>query len=319
MFALPLRSDRGDGISCGREQDIGTARIHLEGRARMIEVVSYPPDLSIWEPDVDPFYLELYGETNPELDTSYAETSASPAPDGTGKPASRTPIYEYWWTLGRPGGPHHPHHRWPVAPRALDLWQHLREPAGRVYLYFPQTGGWRVHELVASIKYLVPIHEQEKLTEHAAQTFGKLAPFVDDMSKIAAMAPNPAFTATSAMLATIAKLRINDVPRAAGFDWSVAKVTCRYESHGVMQGLVWTLPKEMFSVLGGRLTGSVAVSFVPASFQAKGQVASAYAPPEQRPLLAHAVIYGHGDTELWAPRKGAEFVELQVKPVLNPT
>jgi hypothetical protein len=30
-----------------------------------------------------------------------------------------------------------------------------------------------------------------------------------------------------------------------------------------MQGVVWAIPKEMFEYLGGRLTGSLAVSFIP--------------------------------------------------------
>jgi hypothetical protein len=30
-----------------------------------------------------------------------------------------------------------------------------------------------------------------------------------------------------------------------------------------MQGVDWAIPKEMFELLGGRLTGSLAVSFIP--------------------------------------------------------
>jgi len=43
-----------------------------------------------------------------------------------------------------------------------------------------------------------------------------------------------------------------------------AKVTFGSPEHGgVMQGVVWTLPKSMFAELGGRLTGGLAVSFLP--------------------------------------------------------
>jgi len=37
----------------------------------MIEVVSWPPVLSQWVSARDPYYLELYGETSPLLDTAF--------------------------------------------------------------------------------------------------------------------------------------------------------------------------------------------------------------------------------------------------------
>ena len=76
---------------------------------------------------------------------------------------------------------------------------------------------------------------------------------------------------------------------------------------GVMQGVVWELPKAMFTELGGRLTGSLAVSFIPCH------------PPgadnpgvQPRDLLAHAVVYGPGD-EVWGPAQ-RELVHLTLTP-----
>jgi len=93
-----------------------------------------------------------------------------------------------------------------------------------------------------------------------------------------------------------------------GFDWYVEKVTVPAAAHhGVMQGVVWAIPKEMFELLGGRLTGSLALSFIPA--------AAADQPSwEARtlPMLAHAAVYADGQTS-WVPAQN-RFVELPLSP-----
>jgi hypothetical protein len=85
-----------------------------------------------------------------------------------------------------------------------------------------------------------------------------------------------------------------------------------------MQGVMWTLPKKMFSELGGRLTGSLALSFIPGHIQQGGTVASKAEdfPPQPKAILAHAVVYGPRD-EIWAPGQ-REFIRLQVAPTLPP-
>ena len=62
----------------------------------------------------------------------------------------------------------------------------------------------------------------------------------------------------------------------------------------------------MFELLGGRLTGGLAISFIP--------TASGREPwqPQPLPLLAHAVVYADGDTA-WVPAQN-EFVELLLSP-----
>src|ERR1700689_4491221 len=69
----------------------------------MIEVVSAPPVLSQWVPARDPYYLELYGETSPVLDTALAEVIPAGAADPV--TASPAPVYEYWWPRGPWGTP----------------------------------------------------------------------------------------------------------------------------------------------------------------------------------------------------------------------
>ena len=73
------------------------------------------------------------------------------------------------------------------------------------------------------------------------------------------------------ILSAIAKLQVGSVPQGVkGFDWYVEKVTVpAAHSHGVMQGVVWAIPKEMFALLGGRLTGSLAISFMPTATAAE--------------------------------------------------
>ncbi|HEY8722229.1 MAG TPA: hypothetical protein VIL92_00045 [Gaiellaceae bacterium] len=93
-----------------------------------------------------------------------------------------------------------------------------------------------------------------------------------------------------------------------GFDWYVEKVTVpAAHSHGVMQGVVWAIPKEMFELLGGRLTGRLAVSFIPAA--APGDEPGQ---PQPLPLLAHAAVYADGETS-WVPAQN-QFVELLLSP-----
>jgi hypothetical protein len=75
-----------------------------------------------------------------------------------------------------------------------------------------------------------------------------------------------------------------------------------------MQGVVWAIPKEMFKVLGGRLTGSLALSFIPAGTaddQSSWQ-------PRSLPMLAHSIVYADGEAS-WVPAQN-RFVELLLSP-----
>jgi hypothetical protein len=210
----------------------------------VITSASFPSDLSSWNQDEHPYYLEVFGESEPVLDMTHAEVIPAGEPDTTTPNA--TPIYEYSWTIGRGGGK--PEHRHLFGDRAkLDLWHRLEDVAARVYLYFPISGGWRVQELAASAKYLSPVQEQ--------------------------------------------------YPRCVkGFDWSVEKVTVPpAHSHGVMQGVGWAIPRQMFELLGGRLTGSLAVSFIPT----RSKTADAWQ-PQPLPMLAHAAVFADGETG-WVP------------------
>ena len=67
----------------------------------------------------------------------------------------------------------------------------------------------------------------------------------------------------------------------------------------------------MFELLGGRLTGSLAVSFIPTA-----SAAGAAWQPEPLSALAHAAVYADGET-LWVPAQN-KFVELALSPKATP-
>ncbi len=287
-----------------------------------IESVSYPDDLTVWKPDDDPFYLELYGETAPVLDIHYAEASSAAADEASMSSGKGAPIYEYFWTLGHPGLPRQDggpfsflhgdaagHH-----PAAEELWGHLRDdPAARVYVYFPLSGGWRIKELVATVKYLSPIRDEHSLRDQASKDWQDVQPAVATAGQVAGLASpflGPVGVGAASALSAIAKVKLTSVPQAKGFEWSVAKVTFPSDS-GPMQGVMWELPRKMFELLGGRLTGSLAVSFIPDLRQKPGEIATSLPDPQPQTISCHASIRGPKDH--WAPGIN-KFIHLMVVP-----
>jgi len=274
----------------------------------VIVSASFPQDLSSWKQDEHPYYLEVLGEAKPTLDMAHAEVV--PAGESDAATTTATPIYEYWWTIGHAGNkPEHPHLFEGRAKQ--DLWRRLEDVAARVYLYFPISGGWRVQELAASAKYLSPVQHQADWTEKASQEWQRMQPILAGAGQAAsALGVVGAIAAGAApILSAIAKLQLGSVPQGVkGFDWYVEKVTVpAAHSHGVMAGVVWAIPKEMFELLGGRLTGSVAVSFIPTATAA----GNAWQ-PQPLPALAHAAVYADGET-VWVPAQN-KFVELPLSP-----
>jgi hypothetical protein len=140
-----------------------------------------------------------------------------------------------------------------------------------------------------------------------------LAPAIGDFSEIAGL-PGEAMGAAATLLSTIAKLEINNVPRAERFDWNVRKVTLR-EGPEILQGIRWMPPKKLFDELGGRLTGSIAVSFLPACVQ-KGDASTIDDPVFQpRDILAHARVFQSDEETILMPDKSkSPFIRLQLAP-----
>jgi len=280
---------------------------------QMITVASFPEDLGTWDQDQHPFYLEVLGESEPVLDASHGEVIAPGGSEPTG--SSATPVYEYWWVIGH-GGSRPEHHHLFEGRGKRDLWHRLDDVAARVYLYFPISGGWRVQELAASAKYLRPVQHQSEWTDKAGAEWQRLQPILAGVGQAAGVlgaVPGVGVAAASMapVLSAVSKLQLGTVPQGVkGFDWYVEKVTFPAAAdHGVMQGVFWAIPKEMFELLGGRLTGSLAVSFVPTA--AVGQES---AQVQVLPMLAHAVVYSDGGAT-WVPARN-KFVKMPLTPRL---
>lgn len=312
----------------------------------MIEVASWPKDLSHWNPrdPAHPYYLELFGETSPRLDRGYGGPIASDAAEAD-PTLTKAYTYEYWWTIGH-GGYMIRHHHWydhvnPMVSDAADpdedeyvMWTHLREPApgvaARVYLFFPRGGGWRIKEIAAAVNYLTPVRNHASWMEQIGQDWKTVQPVVDTASQLASAAAGAAVAgpvggfstawATERLvdqLSAVATMQLNSVPQTK-LDWAVAKMTTHAsDAGGVAQGVAWTLPKAMFEELGGRITGSIAVSLIPAPLQQGEEVATGSPVLEKLPILAHSVIYAQDENgsegEYWSPAQN-RFVKLFVQP-----
>ena len=98
------------------------------------------------------------------------------------------------------------------------------------------------------------------------------------------------------------------------------KVTSGGHGHEVLQGVAWNLPASLLAAQGGRLTGSLAVSVMPAPRQAPaGRPASG---PAVTPMAAraHAGIYPKDTEAIWVPGPDARtFIELMISPELPGT
>jgi len=186
-------------------------------------------------------------------------------------------------------------------------------------MYFPTTGGWRIKEQIATVTFLKPVSAHHSLMERIGDHFKEVSPLIGDAGELAKLAPLPGASGVGTLLSTMAKLQVNSVPQVGGFEWSIGKVTFvsrRRGFRGAMQGVMWTLPPNMFTELGGRLTRSLAVSFIAAQRQQSGSPASAAPAFQPLPLLAHAVAYGpeHGpDNRVWVPGSSV-FLELSLAP-----
>jgi hypothetical protein len=294
----------------------------------VIEAVSSQPDTTQWDPSTQPFYLEFFGETSPLLDGAISEVI--PAGGDDVQTVSSAPVYEYWWTLGHPGAAAHREHYYgllgpppglpndPTAP----VWENLNnDVAARVYLYFPISGGWRVREIMATVKYLMPLPKHKEWWAAVQQDLQLLSPLLNDAGAIAGLVPGGATPAR--WLQTIASLQACSVPQTSDYPWSVEKVTTGGRGHEIMEGLVWNLPGSLMRDQGGRVTGSLAVTLYPAP-QQLGQVrTSLTAPPLQMaelPAKAHAVAYPNTGDPVWIPGQDAtSFIELQISPKLAGT
>jgi hypothetical protein len=190
-------------------------------------------------------------------------------------------------------------------------------------VFFPTTGNWRIKEVVANLQFLTPVPEIHKVWSEIANDLTTLTPLIADAGRLASIVPGGA--TAGAVLSTISKFSIASVPQTV-VDWSVAKITCLTDGNNSApyQGIAWRIPSNAFEVIGGRLTGSVAVSFVPAVRQT-GANSLTYdsAMFGSMPILCTAVVHAEEFANLWLPSGHtagelpdveADFLRLDVDP-----
>ena len=221
-----------------------------------------------------PYFLELYGETSPEVDLEDAEVLATRGKSNAG------PIYEYFWTLG---WVEHVSASSRFLPRNVPFFPHKgsagtdwgklsRHSFAQVYVLFPRNSDWRAHELAVSVKYLAPIDQQKTVMQEMGKDIAALQPLLGVAGTAvgavgAAAGAGPVTSATGHVLDAMAKMKVGSVPQTKNFNWSVRKVTIKLEEDAMepADGVVWNLPPLMLESLGSRINGSIAVSLVPLS------------------------------------------------------
>lgn len=283
----------------------------------MIEYRMWPPDIGKLSYEEDSsFYFEVFGEVNPRIAPEYAQVPLPEEDAGLKQCINFAPQYEYYWSLG-----------------FVDLdgkcgpgtWGgELAQTAAEVYLYFPTTGGWRVEEMLATIKYLCPSREHLSHLQGAAEMFSAAKPIVEDASKLASvgsMLPGvaPIVASSAVLINVIARLKITSVAPTNDYVWFVQKVVS-VQKDGLLQGVKWSISKKLFVELGSRLTGSIAVNIIPSRLQSSSRRSEDEAGDLQLkplPVRAAAVMYLHPqrfgkDERIPLPSEG--FLELEIEP-----
>jgi hypothetical protein len=272
-------------------------------------------------------YLEMFGEASPRLTSAYTQVPLPGESDGLQYGTNLAPLYEYYWSLGyidldEKCGP--------------DSWGGEHEDtAAKVALYFPSTGGWRIEELVATIKYLCPAKEHASHLQDAANMFQTAKPIVEGASALAgavgsvlvpgigsiAAGAVPIAASTASLLDVITRLKVTSVPPGNGYEWCVQKVTQYIRDEGILHGIKWTIPKKLFVELGSRLTGSIAVNIIPSVLQSSSEE-SDHIRPRRLPIRAKAAMYLHpGRLHLrseakpvYLPIGDDSYLELEIEP-----
>ncbi|HYK86798.1 MAG TPA: hypothetical protein VEV19_15620 [Ktedonobacteraceae bacterium] len=272
----------------------------------MLQTVSYPFELpELWDTEKCPFYLELFGETSPLIDMNYAKVLPAGSAEAIPQNVESVPIYQYWWTIGHVED-------LPIVEDSLlkQSFSHEHDDAfATVSMYFPISGGWRIKELLPTIRDLKPFHKQLHMWHEAGKVWNEVAPLFTGLATLPLQTINPLASIPLALLPSFSKLHINTIESDKEFTWSVDKISCRSQ-YGLMQGVRWNISKKMFCKLGGRLTGSLAVCFIPSQIQ-HHKVIDEEAEFQSKPILARAVLNLSHDAPIHLPPKSdAHFYQL---------
>ena len=267
-----------------------------------------------FEEEPKPFYfLELYGETSPQVDPDYAQVVATKGTSNAG------PIYEYFWTLGR----YDP----PQLDESEKNSQQIPKAFGtstvRIFTFTPPTSssssGWGEFGANSFSTGLCAISEKQWLARTRTRRLGQI-PIPCPCAEILAAGDGqgPLRAATVARRggnggrrgrrdgSRACRQRHRSCPgchgeneggqasgSAPGFEWSVKKFTtwAAQEPSGadsasktatpgeLVDGIVWNIPPAMLEMLGSRINGSIAVSVLPLSSHNPGKGPSSVLKP----------------------------------------
>jgi hypothetical protein len=278
----------------------------------VFEAASYYPfdDSSTWDSwntgnSDSSYYFELYGETQPFLCTNFTETLQDHSLDNDPRMKAQPPIYEYFWTIG-------------ISDHLLNqfshndtdkLWHH--SAGAKVSVYFPLKHGWRVEEVLASVKYVRPLPHQDDLVKKVTEYWNIVAPGVGKAAEFIEHLDIPGVSMGATLIDTLAKAPITSLPPVEGLEWQVRKTT-NFVGGEIMEGVRWTLPRKLFSVLGNWLTGSLAVYFHP--YYEQKQQKKVFDQPQAGPILAQAEVYNPG--QQIPPSKEEKSISLNITPRL---
>ena len=123
-----------DSLPCPGAQRWHPGR--LVDQQPVISSASFPPDLASWNQDEHPYYLEVFGESEPAIDMTHAEVV--PAGGSNAAMTNATPIYEYWWTIGHGGSK--PEHRHLLGVERRSICRIGSKPSRRASTLFPDLG-----------------------------------------------------------------------------------------------------------------------------------------------------------------------------------
>jgi hypothetical protein len=137
--------------------------------------------------------------------------------------------------------------------------------SAHVRLLFPRKRGFWIHEIAASVKLLSPppLDFAEKVGKDVTAVQPLMGLAGGAVAAVGAVG-GPVVSAAGHVLSAVAKVKMNDVPSTREFPWSVQKFSIRSGSEE-WDGVVWNLPGDMFEFCGDRITGSVALVFLPSA------------------------------------------------------
>jgi hypothetical protein len=208
--------------------------------------------------------LEVLGELEPVISPLTEPVERA----GTGMVLVPTEphLFEYQWTLEYPELPDREDESpeavrsfWPPFRRDRGAPRRSPEAATRVRLMFALQPGWRASEIMATVKHLSPVQEEETWREKVAEDWNSLAPMLGAAGDAAATVVGQPEIGSVAR--AMARLKVTSVPQTPATHWFVERFHEHTEAAHYW-GTEWHLPATLLRAVGTRITGSLLVAFL---------------------------------------------------------